>query len=672
MIPEKKMKAILTLALLGFSLTSPAQTLLPMPTNLTRGKGVFRLDKPYKTIDNSGLALMQEPMIAPWAGTSTHDKRVLVLQLWGRQSKEGYRLHIVPDSIVVSADMREGFLHAMATLDQWRVGDRLEAADIIDEPAFAWRGVMIDVSRHIFPVAFLRQTIDNMAAIKLNRLHLHLTDAGGWRLQIGRYPRLTSLGAWRTASNWNDWWTEGNRRYLTESTSGAYGGYYTQKEMRELVAYARSRGIQIVPEIEMPGHSEEVLAAYPYLSCMTADGKPIPTGELCPGNEDTYTFLQQVLDEVMATFPSRDIHVGGDEAGMTAWKQCARCQAKMREQGMTDVSQLQSYLIRRVARYLKAHDRQLVGWDEVIADSLGTNVDVMVWRDAAAAREAIRLGHRVVMAPSSYCYIQVPQDNSDAGTQSGYIPLTHIYAFDPLADMTAAEAGGVRGVQACVWTEYLDSAHAVEQRLYPRLLAMAETGWNGNGKPSFADFRQRAVVLTDRMRAQGTNAFDLRHEQGDRMEAQQPVSHRAIGCTVAYQQPWNAKYAAQGVTSLTDGLRGGWRHSDGRWQGFLGDGNALDVTLDLGATTPIHSVSLTFMHDAETWISVPQSLTVAVSVDGNTWRTIHSRTYPTNVGRNPSFHVYEWQGSDEARYVRIQASAPAMGQWLFTDEVIVR
>lgn len=660
------------------TLTTEAQTLLPMPQQLTRGQGVFRIDKGYQTIDLTRLDLTKEPMVAPWKGKANKSKRVMLFRPWGKSSNEGYRLRITTDSVVVSADNREGFLHAMATLVQWREGNQLAAVDITDEPAFAWRGVMIDLSRHIFPLSFLRKTIDNMSALKLNRLHLHLTDAGGWRLQINRYPRLTSLGAWRTASDWNAWWIEGDRGYLPEGTPGAYGGYFTQDEMRKLVTYARSRGVEVVPEIEMPGHSDEVMAAYPHLSCIEAGegspegGKLIASSEFCPGNEETYIFLQNVLDEVMEVFPSHDIHVGGDEAGMSAWRSCVRCRAKMRAQGMTDVAQLQSYLMRRMARYLRDHGRRLVGWDEVIADSLGANVDVMVWRDAASAREAIRRGHRVVMAPSSHCYIQVPQDNSDAGTQSGYLPLEQVYSFDPLAGMTTEEARAVRGVQACVWTEYLKTEQEVEERLYPRLFAMAETGWNGKGKSSYLDFHERAVVLSDQLRAQGTRAFDLRHAQGDRPESREDVAHKARGCKVTYARPWNDKYAAQGAYTLTDGCRGGWSHSDGAWQGFLGEGDALDVTIDLGRAKPIRSVMLMFLHDAEIWVSVPQTLVMDVSDDGNVWRNIHTDTLTTKPSPEPSFHPYEWQGNAHARYVRVRASSVSKDHWLFTDEIIVR
>lgn len=665
-------KATLTLIALSCALSGAAQTLLPSPTRLTRGEGVFRLDGGYKTVDRTGLALHDEPMVMPWVGKPAHGTRVMLFRLWGKHSEEGYRLHVTADSVVVSADTREGFLHAVTTLGQWRKDGALAAADICDEPAFAWRGLMIDVSRHIFPTAFLKETIDNMAAVKLNRLHLHLTDAGGWRLQINRYPRLTSFGAWRTVSDWNDWQKAGTRKYLEEGTPGAYGGYYTQSEMRGLVAYAASRGITVVPEIEMPGHSDEVLAAYPRLACVEAGGKPIPTGEFCPGNEATYTFLQHVLDEVMAVFPSRDIHVGGDEAAMTAWRSCVHCRARMRAQGMTGVGQLQSYMIRRIARYLRQHGRQLVGWDEVLADSLGANAGVMVWRDAGVARDAIRRGYKVVMAPSAYCYIQSPQDNTDAGTQSGYLPLARVYGFDPLAGLTAAEARGVRGVQACVWTEYVETRQQMEQRLYPRLFAIAETGWNGRAKAPFGHFRERSARLVEQMRARGVNAFDMRHEQGDRPEARQSVEHAARGCTVIYNKPWNSQYAAQGGTTLTDGHRGGWNHADGRWQGFLGTGNVFDVTVDLAARMPVRSVSVTFMHDAETWISVPRTFTVMVSDDNHTWRTIHSDARPVPTGRGPSFHVYGWQGAGEARYVRIQASAVSTGQWIFADEIIIR
>jgi len=286
---------------------------------------------------------------------------------------------------------------------------------------------MIDVSRHIFPVETLKKQIDIAAGMKMNRLHLHLTDAGGWRLQLERWPRLTAQTAWRTESDWQKWWIDGDRSYQPEGSHQGYGGYYTSQEMRQLVAYAADRGIEVIPEIEMPGHSEEVLAAYPELRCLSADStsdSSMKSGDLCLGNPQTYHFLESVLDEVMSIFPSEYIHIGGDEAGMQAWNNCPRCQQKLEELSRNSKTQelpfsrtqnlknsktndpknLQTHLIRHIALYLRSHGRRMLGWDEIIDDSI-PNAMVTVWRDAAYGRTAIAKGMEVVMTPCANCYI---------------------------------------------------------------------------------------------------------------------------------------------------------------------------------------------------------------------------------------------------------------------------
>ena len=284
---------------------------------------------------------------------------------------EGYRLEVTRKGIVITASSKEGAFYAMQTLAQMVAGapeseSGTEAAIaccvINDYPRFPYRGLHVDVSRHFRSVDFLKKQMDAMAMFKMNRMHIHLTDAAGWRMQIDAYPRLTEFAAWRPQHTWKEWWA-GDRHYCEAAEPGAYGGYYTKEQLKELVEYAHERHIEIIPEIEMPGHSEEVLAAYPELSCA---GKPYSQGEFCPGNEETFRFLETVLDEVMVVFPSEYIHIGGDEANKTHWKTCPKCQQRMLEEGLADVDELQSYMIKRMARYVESKGRKVIGWDEIL------------------------------------------------------------------------------------------------------------------------------------------------------------------------------------------------------------------------------------------------------------------------------------------------------------------
>jgi hexosaminidase len=291
-----------------------------------------------------------------------------------------------------------------------------------------------------------------MALYKMNRMHIHLTDAAGWRMEIEAYPKLTSFAAWRPQQKWKDWWY-GDRLYVEEGSEGAYGGYYTKNQMRELVEYARQRHIEVIPEIEMPGHSEEVLAAYPELSCK---GTAYSQGEFCVGNEETFRFLETVLEEVMEVFPSEMIHIGGDEANKAHWKECPKCQQRMQAEGLADVDELQSYLIKRIARFVESKGRRIVGWDEILDGGLAQGATVMSWRGEEGGIEAMRMGHDVIMTPGRYCYLDHTQDAPFKEPESigGYLPLDSVYVYNP-ASRTMDLPGRLLGIQGNLWSEYV-------------------------------------------------------------------------------------------------------------------------------------------------------------------------------------------------------------------------
>lgn len=654
-----------------------AQSLLPLPQQVVSGKGHFRTDRPFHVENTVGTAA-QNPFDMFLAGEHSEEvgvHRVVRYELEaarGGRSAEAYRLRVTPDTILVHAAGAEGFLRAAQTLRQLSGDKGVACCDITDEPAYQWRGVMLDVSRHFLPVAYLRKQVDVLAAYKINRLHLHLTDAAGWRMEIKRYPRLTNFAAWRTDSLWKTWWNDGKRHYVQEGTPGAYGGYYTQDELRSLVAYAAERGITVVPEIEMPAHSEEVLTAYPELSCTH---EPYKQADFCPGSVATYDFLENVLKEVMAVFPSADIHVGGDEAAKASWASCPLCQHKMRELGLTDVHGLQAYLIAHMDKFLQSNGRRLVAWDEVIDPTLPSDATVMVWRGVDKAREAVRQGNDVVLSPGAYCYLDSYQDAPPTQPEAigGYLTLEKVYNYVPDWGMTDAERTHVRGVQGNLWAEYIPSTAQNEYMLYPRALAIAEIGWNGTKTKNYPDFYRRALAQVDWLRTKRhVNAFDLRHEVGERSAKSHPVKHKALGAKVIYNKPYSPAYPAEGATALTDGLRGGWANNDGRWQGFIGN-DCFDVTIDLGKAQRISSVSCDFMQVCGPEIYYPSEYQVSVSTDGTHYTEVFDYKEVSQKTVQPDVRTYAWKGKAvEARYVRVKAKPSTFGGWIFVDEVIVK
>ena len=593
-----------------------------------------------------------------------------------QESMESYQLSITGKGISVVAPSAAGLFYGFQSLLQLAEQEAdgtfsFPLIEIKDSPRFSYRGLHLDVSRHFRTKEFLKKQLDAMARYKLNRFHWHLTDGAGWRLEIKRYPELTEQAAYRPYPNWKAWW-KGGRKYCTKDAPGADGGYYTQEDAREIVEYARQRHITVIPEIEMPGHSEEVLAVFPHLSC---SGKPYVNSEVCIGNEDTFTFLQNVLLEVMEIFPSEYIHIGGDEANMDSWKKCPLCQKRMKQEGLADVKELQSYLIHRMEKFLNEHGRQLLGWDEILEGGLAPRATVMSWRGEEGGIKAAKAGHDVIMTPGGFCYLDSYQDAPTTQPEAigGYLTLEKVYSYDPIPEVLTKEgADYIQGVQANVWAEYITTAEHMEYMVYPRLLALAEVAWTQPDKKNWEHFHRCALKEVKWLQDNGYHPFDLSKEVGERPEAAIPVEHLGLMKTVKYTSPYAPQYTAGGDSALVDGLRGGWTYGDKRWQGFLN--TDMDITVDLGEMKEISSIAAEFMQLSGPYVWLPREVIISISEDGNTF-TEQARLHtdvPTTEDRLV-FRTYEWDGKASARYVRYQALSNGIeGGWLFTDEIVIK
>ena len=664
-----------------------AQSVIPVPLKMEQGTGSFLLSEKTKLYTNlqGGEAELWENYLKALPvqlkeARMKDRKQMLFLLITPKTpqlpSPESYTLSVTPQRIEIRATSGAGLFYGMQTLLQLMQpastgGYSVPSVEIEDTPRFAYRGLMLDVSRHFSTKEFIKKQIDALAYYKINRLHLHLTDAAGWRLEIKKYPLLTDFAAWRTDPTWKKWWN-GGRKYLRYDEPGASGGYYTQDDIREILEYARQHYITVIPEIEMPSHSEEVLAAYPQLSC---SGEPYKNSDFCVGNEETFTFLENVLTEVMELFPSEYIHVGGDEAGKSAWKTCPKCQKRMKDEHLANVDELQSYLIHRIEKFLNNHGRRLLGWDEILQGGIAPNATVMSWRGEEGGIAAVTSGHHAIMTPGAYCYLDSYQDApySQPEAIGGYLPLKKVYTYDPVpASLTAEQAKLVYGVQGNLWVEYIPTPEHVEYMIYPRMLALAEVAWSAPERKSWPDFHTRALSAVADLQKKGYHPFDLSKEIGSRPESLQPVSHLALGKKVTYNSSYSPHYPAQGNTALTDGIRGDWTYGDGSWQGFISD-NRLDVTIDMEKETPIHSVTAAFMKVVGAEVFLPETVIISISDDGINFTELQKQHFEVSKETPIRFTDISWQGEAKGRYVRYQAQAGSeFGGWIFTDEIIVK
>lgn len=648
------------------------------------------------------------------------------------KNPESYELNVTQKGIELKASTEAGLFYGKQTLRQLYTQRGIPYVSIKDAPRFPYRGLHVDVSRHFFPKEEILKLLDVMSYYKFNRLHLHLTDGGGWRIQIDKYPKLTGMAAFRTDSTWNHWGRD--QKFLPEGTPGAYGGYYTKEDIRKMVAFAKERHITILPEIEFPGHSSEVFAAYPELCCA---GKPYQGGDFCIGNEKTFSFMEDVLSEVIELFPSTYIHIGGDEASKRAWKTCPKCQALMRKHHMTDVDELQSYMIRRAEEFLISKGRKLIGWDEILEGGLAPEATVMSWRGEAGGIKAARMGHDVVMTPSAYMYFDAYQ--ADPVTQpeaiGGFTPVKRVYSYNPVPvdSLKQEEYAHILGVQANTWSEFIPNSDHLEYMIFPRALALAEVAWTPQEKRDWNDFKPRLNAHIPILQRMGIHPFTLSNNidpvmevdtlkkeirvildaekypaeiryttDGTTPDASSPIYrspilvkdsadiravifqdgqpqgkvvekrvdyHRGINKPIHYNSELFAGYMAGGMNALLDGYRGGLTYMDGRWQGYTND---LDCVVDMGEVTDIHKVSARFMQLTGPQVFQPGEVELSLSEDGVSFSS--EEVIPTvipNDDKKLSFQEYTFRGNWKARYIRVKAKEVNHKSFIFTDEIVI-
>ncbi|UFH52411.1 family 20 glycosylhydrolase [Spirosoma sp. KNUC1025] len=632
---------------------------------------------------------------------------------------EGYKLTVTPTRVLAEAATAKGLFYAAQTMRQLLPTTSgsavtMPACAITDKPRFSYRGLHLDVSRHFMPVSFVKKYIDLMAMHKQNTFHWHLTDDQGWRIEIKKYPKLTQVGSKRSETLIGQYF----QNYPQQFDGKPVGGFYTQDEIRDVVRYAQSRFVTIVPEIEMPGHALGALTAYPELGCEPTKNYQVATkwgvfdDVFCP-SEKTFSFLQDVLTEVMTLFPGKYIHIGGDECPKTAWKNSAFCQDLMKKNKLKDEHELQSYFIRRMEKFVNSKGRAIIGWDEILEGGLAPNATVMSWRGTEGGIAAAKQKHNVVMTPTGTCYMDYYQGNpaTEPLAIGGYLPLDQVYAYEPMpAELSAAEQKYVLGVQGNIWTEYTPTPEAVEYMVYPRAIAIAELGWMQAGPHNFEDFAQRLKNHLPRLTAIPVNyakrLFDITattqgNDQGQlqvvlkkldsdsrvfytlngkepneksteyigpitltkttTIRAMTPAGGRLMQTFTLHKgknKPYTYAIALENnsdkeVKKLTDGIRSETPRDRRQWANFFGD---MDVTLDLGDVTSVTKVSLNFLKVILEKNFPPNSIEIALSKDGNDYK--EAITQPITYNLNGPWDILPVVAdfkTARARYVRIRA-----------------
>ena len=514
-----------------FCFSDTLYSIIPQPVKLQPQEGVFEIQPDTLIVADKKakpLAATLNEMLSPAMGFSlktvkrSKQKENLIQlrlnsSLENTLGSEGYNLIVTEKQIQLQAADKAGIFYGLVTLkqllpkeiyNQTKVNEatwNVPCVQIEDYPRFQWRGMHLDVCRHFMPKEFVKKYIDLIALHKMNVFHWHLTEDQGWRIEIKKYPKLTEVGAWRKETVIG--------RNSDEYDGKPHGGFYTQEEVREIVAYAKERFITVVPEIEMPGHSQAALAAYPEFSCT---GGPfevrtkwgVEENVYCAGNDETLEFLQDVLKEVLKLFPSEYIHIGGDECPKTRWEKCPKCQARIKAEGLKDEHELQSWFVKQIDNFLTKKGRRLVGWDEILEGGLAPGATVMSWRGMEGGITASKAGHDVVMAPTPYTYFdyyQATPENEPLAIGS-FLPLDKVYSFEPIPDtLTAQEAKHILGAQAQVWTEYIPTPEQAEYMALPRMCALAEVVWTPAEKKNYDCFYKRLASHTERLKVLNVN-----------------------------------------------------------------------------------------------------------------------------------------------------------------------
>ena len=578
-----------------------------------------------------------------------------------------YELSIGQEFIVVKGG-KKGVFYGLQTLFQLIVLNydsisnsiRLPCLEIKDLSSFEHRGFLMDCCRHFFPLKTIKKYIDLLAIYKMNVLHWHLTEDQGWRIEIDKYPKLNTVGSWR------------------EDSTGKYGGFYTKKEIREIVKYAKERYIEVIPEIELPGHSQAAIASYPFLSCeskqiQVANSWGVFKDIYCAGNDSVFIFLEDIFQEITELFPSNRIHIGGDEAPKFRWENCEKCQKRMAQENLKDEHELQSYFIERIAKDLEKKNKSIIGWDEIIESKINSDVTIQSWRGFSGGIQAVKEGKKTIMSPTSHCYFDYDINSID---------LEKVYTFNPIpSEIDSLESELIIGGECNLWSERIPSEKELDRKTFPRLLAMSEVLWTYR-KDKFENFQNRvedhypilsrldvdygiesspvrlsskinnrkikAVVNSKIKNLEFTyqwnneeakpikkngeieiaksgeltlQAYKNGKKYGDQ-KVEKFAVHLGLNSNIDYQYMYSLSYQAEGLSSLTNGRLGSLDFKDGQWQGF--SGKNLDVILSLDSLTSINKVSMNFYQYINSWIVVPSYISIMSSKDSLNWEIIKS------------------------------------------------
>ena len=752
-----KMKILILSIFLLFQINAQAQVkilpITPQPINFTFNDDVFNITNSTKIIagkDSEKSCSFLTNYISRFYGINLKVQssvknadhlNVISFKISKSGLKDGsYNLSISKTGILISSSTEEGIFNGVQSLIQLIPLSKntdellLPGIEITDEPRFLYRGVLLDVSRHFFSVDYLKHFIDYLAYHKINKFHWHLTDDQGWRIEIKKYPLLTEIGGCRDQ-------TLKGRFGSGIYDSTVYCHFYTQAEIKQIVKYASDRFITIIPEIDMPGHTTAALASYPFLGCTKGPYKVSQTWGvhkevLCAGNDSTYNFIENVLDEVIQLFPSNIIHIGGDECLKERWKECPVCQNRIKKEGLKNETELQSYFIKRVSAYLNGKGKTIIGWDEILDGGADKDAIIMNWRGEKIGIEAAKLGHRVIMTPEKPFYLNFQQSsNEDSITQGGLNTLENVYNYNPVPDqLNSTEKKLIIGAQVNFWSEYISNISKLEYMAFPRLSAFAEVAWTKNENKNWQNFESRLPGLMERYKFLGIKYsdayFDLQpeiiirnnkiywqitskrkgtikysvpnsdsyitytspveinkegiwkafltdsaNERGNILYGEFKLN-KATGKKISLLNQPNSMYFQQGANTLIDGIQNNeGMVKSGKFLGFLG--KDLEAIIDLGQETPVDQIILRIFEQKESWIYKPKAVKFYTSVNGINWEATGN---PSRSGIK--FIEYNSSLGKTVRFVKIVAdshgiiekNAPGAGHqsWIFSDEIIIK
>ncbi len=669
----------------------PGSQIIPIPSSYQLNEGSFVLSNSTGITYNEAFKVSADFLKSFIENGSTiqlkHNSDIVFIMDDGIENPEAYTLQISPTQIEIKAKTDQGAFYAVQSILQLLPTSfinrtsidstvNIPCASIEDAPQYPYRGMHLDVARHFFSVDFIKKYIDALSMLKMNVFHWHLTDDQGWRIEIKKHPKLQEFAAFR-----NETLIGHYTSYPQLFDGKQYGGFYTQEQIKDVVAYAKQRHVTVIPEIEMPGHAQAAIAAYPYLGC-TGEAIEVATKwgvfeDIFCTKEETFTFLENVLDEVLELFPSEFIHIGGDEAPKTNWKTCAVCQKRIKDLGLKDEHELQNYFITRIEKYLNSKGRNIIGWDEILEGGLAPNATVMSWRGIKGAVEAAKQHHNVIMTPNSHCYFDYYQSDQDDEPLAigGFLPLEKVYGFNPIPDeLMVEESHYILGAQGNVWTEYMTDEKQVEYMVFPRMLAMSEVAWSKPELKNYENFITRLENFHLRLDALDINyanhlfevegtltteGYELKTLTKDKaihftLDGSEPslksdvyskpipinqntfikaavynsekqlgkrftqtiIYHKAVGKKITLNVDPNKAYAASGAQGLINGIAGSdARYGDKEWLGFWGDD--LEITIDLGKEMKINSVHTRYYEAQGQWIYLPASSQIELLNDKN-------------------------------------------------------